>query len=267
MSRIGLVAGEGKLPVVFSKIARARGDTVIGFGIKGITSDELERHVEKMHWVRWGDLKKAIFLLVTERIKDIVMLGKIKKEILFKEEEKLDDDAKKVVGVVRDKKDYAILNGVTKALAVAGIQVISPAAYLKDLIPVKGVLTRRGPTAAEEKDIEYGKEVALTLSRFDIGQTTVIKEKTVITVEAAEGTDETIKRAGALTGGGFTVVKMARPDQDMRLDVPLVGVETIKAVADAKGSVVALEAGKTLLLDREDAVKLADDKGISIVIV
>ena len=267
MSRIGLVAGHGKLPVVFAEAARAKGDTVIAFGLRGATDEDLANHVDKIHWLEWGEFKKGLLLLAAERVSKIIMLGKIEKDKFFKEESKLDDEAKKLLKSVKDKKDYAILNGVTKILGTMGMEVINSATYLKDLIPSKGILTKRGPTAGEKADIEYGREVGLALSRFDIGQTVAIKDRTVISLEALEGTDETIERAGLLSGGDFVVVKVARPDQDMRLDVPLAGPDTVKALIKAKGAVLALEADKTLLLDRAEVIKLAEENNISVIII
>ena len=265
--RIGLVAGEGRLPMVFARVAKAKGDTVIAFGLKGITSPDLEKCVDKLHWVPWGSLQKAIFLLATERIRKIIMLGKIKKDVIFNDEASLDKDAKSMMDKIKDKKDYAILNEINKILSKFGVEVIDSTTYLKDLIPSRGTLTKREPSEAEWADINYGRDVAKTLSGFDIGQTMVVKEKTVIAVEAIEGTDETIERAGKFVKGGFAVVKVARPDQDMRFDVPLVGIETVKSLAASKGSVIALEAGKTLLLDREEIITFADENNISIVII
>lgn len=267
MARIGLVAGEGKLPIVFARVAKTKGDTVIAFGLKGITSPDLEQHVDKMHWVPWGSLQKAALLLVTERIRKIIMLGKVKKDILFNSTEDLDDNAKKIFDKIKDKKDYAVLNGIKDFLKKFGVEVIDSTTYLKELIPSKGTLTRREPSKEEWDDINYGKDVAKAMSGFDIGQTIVVKEKTVIAVEAIEGTDDTIARSGRLVKGPFVAVKVARPDQDMRFDVPLVGLETVKTLADAGGKALALEADKTLLMDREDVVRLADEKDISIVII
>ncbi|MDD5428779.1 MAG: UDP-2,3-diacylglucosamine diphosphatase LpxI [Candidatus Omnitrophica bacterium] len=267
MARIGLVAGEGKLPLVFSKVAKEKGDTVIAFGLKGVTSPDLEKYVDKLHWVPWGNLQKALLLLVTERIKKIIMLGKIKKDILFKDEDSLDKDAKKIMDKIKDKKDYAVLNAVNGVLSKFGVEVLDSTTYLKDLIPSRGVLTSRKPTKEETDDINYGKEVAKKLSGFDIGQTIVVKDKTVIAIEALEGTDETIARSGKFVNGGFVAVKVARPDQDMRFDVPLVGIDTVKVLASVGGKALALEADKTLLLDREEVIKFADGKDISIIII
>lgn len=267
MSRIGLVAGEGKLPIVFADAAKAKGDTVIAFGLKGVADEDLAAHVDKMHWLEWGGLKKGILLLAMERIGHIVLLGKIKKELFFKNTAAMDDDAKKAIKNIGDKKDYSILNEVTNILSKVGVKVIDPTTYLTALIPKKGILTKREPSENEWGDINYGHLVAKSLSGFDVGQAIVLKDKTVIAVEAMEGTDEAIKRAGGLAKGGFTAVKVARPNQDMRFDIPLVGLDTLKTLAGAGGKVLALEADKTLLMDRVEVIKFADENGISIVVI
>ena len=196
MSRIGLLAGSGKLPIVFSKTARAKGDTVIAFALKGVTESPLKEEVDKIHWLDWGDYAKALLLLATERIGKVMMLGKMEKSALIKKEGSLDAASQKLFGLLKDKKDYAILNEVTKALTSMGIEVLDVRVYLKDLIPAKGLLTRSAPTEGERLDIEYGREAALQLSGFDIGQTVAVKDRAVIAVDAMDGTDETIKSAG-----------------------------------------------------------------------
>lgn len=267
MSKIGLVAGEGELPIIFAKEAKARGETVIALGLKGVTSEELSKYAEKVHWFEWGDLKKAVLLAVSERLKHITLLGKIKKEMLFKESKKFDDESEKIVRLSGSKKDYSILKGIAGLLKTVGIEIMDPTPYLKELVPLKGVLTKRAPTHGEKEDIEYGRGVASGLAKFDIGQTIVVKEKTVIALEAVEGTDETIKRAAHLVDGGFTVVKVARPDQDARFDIPLVGPGTVNIIAQGKGSVLALEEKRTFLMKREEAIRIADENGIVIVVV
>lgn len=267
MPRIGLVAGYGELPLIFAKEAKAKGDIVIALGLRGITSEELSKYVEKIHWFEWGDLKKAILLAVTERLFKIVMIGKIKKEKLFKDSGKFDDEAKKIMKLSGGKKDYAVLKEVANLVRAVGIEVIDPTPYLTELIPQKGVLTKRSPTKTEKDDIDYGRSVALDLAKFDIGQTVAVKDKTVLALEAAEGTDDTIKRAGSLTDGGFTVVKMARPNQDARFDIPLVGLDTLKALVENKGSVLALEEKKTFLMNKSEVISLADQHNISIVVI
>jgi hypothetical protein len=267
MARIGLVAGEGKLPIVFADFARQKGDTVIAFGLKGITDEKLAGSVAKMHWLEWGALQKGLMLLVAERIGNIILLGKLKKEKFFKESSGMDDSARKILDKTKDKKDYVILNEVAKALSKVGVKIVDPCLYLSEIIPKKGVLTKKEPSESEWEDINYGRLVAKSLSGFDVGQTIAVKDKTVVAVEAMEGTDETIKRAGDLVGKEFSVVKVARPNQDMRFDVPLVGPDTMKAMISSGGSVLALEADKTLLMDAEEVIKLADENKISLVVI
>jgi DUF1009 family protein len=267
MARIGLVAGYGELPLVFARCAKEKGDVVVALGLKGVTSEELSKYCEKVHWFEWGDLKKAMMLAVTERRRKIALLGKIKKEILFKDSNRFDEESKEIVRKAGGKKDYAILKGIANLVRTVGIEIIDPTPYLEELIPQKGVLTKRSPAKSEKDDIEYGRRVASDLAKFDIGQTVVVKENTVIALEAAEGTDDTIRRAGALVDGAFTVVKMARPDQDARFDIPLVGPDTIRAIISAKGSVLALQEKKTFLMHRDEAIALADSHGISIIVV
>lgn len=267
MAKIGLVAGGGDIPITFADRAKARGDTVIALGIRGLTSDSLESHVDKMHWFSWGALQKAILVVVTAGIRTIVLLGKIQKSVAFDKDAVLDNDARTVLSTAAGKKDYAILQGVEKMLKKIGITIMDPSPYLEDLIPKVGTITRKAPSEKEWLDINYGRTVARAFAGFDVGQTVVVKDKTVIAIEAMEGTDETIRRSGVLVGGDFVVVKMARPQQDMRFDVPLVGLDTVKALDAARGKVLALEAGKTFLCDREDIIKFADDKGLSVVAI
>ena len=267
MARIGLVAGYGELPLIFAKKAKEKGDVVIALGLKGVTSQDLEKYVEKVYWFEWGDLKKALLLAVTQRLRKITLLGKIDKEILLKDTGKLDAEANKIIKASGGKKDYAVLKGIAKLIGAVGIEIIDPTPYLEELIPMKGILTKREPTKAELEDIDYGRKIASELARLDIGQTVIVKDKTIVAIEAAEGTDETINRAGQISGGGFTVVKMARPAQDARFDVPLVGPDTIKAIVQNKGSVLALEEKKTFLMDKDQAVRIADDSGLTIIII
>jgi DUF1009 family protein len=267
MTKIGLVAGSGSLPAVFADKAKARGDTVVAFCLKGVTDGKLEGHVDKAHWFDWGDFKKAVLVLASERVKKIILLGKIKKDLIFKEERKLDGDAKKILKAAKDKRDYSILKSVSKTLAAFGVEILDSTTYMDDLIPSKGVLTRALPAAKELEDIEYGTRIAREMSGRDIGQAVVVKDRTVICVEGVEGTDAAIKRAGELTGGGFVVVKVARPDQDMRLDVPVVGSETMRTLIEAGGRCLAMEGSKMFLLDRPEVVRLADANNISVIVI
>jgi len=178
-----------------------------------------------------------------------------------------DEEAKEALGKIRDKKDYAIFNGVAGVLKKIGVEVLDSTMYFKDLIPQKGVITKRSPSKEESEDINYGEKIARQMAGFDIGQTVAVKDRTVIAIEAIEGTDGTIARAGGLVSGGFVVVKTARPDQDMRFDVPLIGPDTIRVAIKAGATAFALESGKTLLMDKEELIKLADASNLSVVII
>ena len=267
MAKIGIVGGSGRLPIIFSDAARKKGEKVVGIGLKGLTDPALESHVDKFIWIDLGAVQKTIFVVVAERIKKIALLGKLNKDLFFKNNKELDADAKTFAGKLSDMKDYSMLNKAADFLGKFGIQIMDPTLYLQDLLPQKGVMTGRKPSEAESADIEYARSIALELARLDIGQTVAVKSKTVIALEAMEGTDETIARAGGLSKQGFVVVKVARPDQDMRFDVPLVGLETVETLSRAGGTALALEAGRTFLIDREAIVKFADEKNLSIVVV
>ncbi len=267
MANIGLVAGAGRLPIIFADNARRLGDKVVGIGINGMTATDLENHVDKFIWFEFGALQKMIFAVLSNRINKVVLLGKIKKDLFFKDDGKFDEKTKSLLTKLGDNKDYSMLNKVSEFLAKFGIEIIDPTPYLKELMPAKGIITKREPDKEESEDIDYAKTVARELARFDIGQTVIVKNKTVIALEAVEGTDEAIARAGNLSKKGFVLVKMARPNQDMRFDIPLVGLDTVEALARAGGTALALEAEKTLLIDRDTIVSFADQKGISIVVV
>jgi len=267
MAKIGIVGGSGKLPIMFADAARQKGEKVVGIGLKGLTDPDLESHVDKFIWIDAGAIQKAVFAVVAERIGKIALLGKINKDLFFKNNKDLDADAKTFAGKLSDMKDYSMLNKAADFLGKFGIQIMDPTPYLGDLLPQKGVLTKRQPSEAEAADIEYARSVAGELTRLDIGQTVAVKNKTVIALEALEGTDETMARAGALSKQGFVVAKVARPNQDMRFDVPLVGLETVEALARAGGTALALESNKTFLIDRSEIIKFADERNIAIVVV
>lgn len=267
MEKVGVVAGSGKLPIIFADNARSKGEQVVGIGLKGVTDPALESHVDKLIWVDPAAVQKSVFAVLAERIKRIALLGKFRKEMLFNNNEGIDAGAKTMLGKLRDRKDYSVLNGAAKFLGAFGIEIMDPTPYLADLIPQKGTLTRRSPDGHEAEDIDYAGRIARELTRLDIGQTVAVKNGTVLALEAVEGTDETIARAGGISKKGFVVAKFARPDQDMRFDVPLVGLETVEALVAAGGTALALEAGRTFLIDKDEIVRLADDRGVAIVIV
>jgi DUF1009 family protein len=267
MAKIGIVGGSGKLPLIFSDAARAKGDKVVGIGLKGLTDPALESHVDKFIWIDLGAVQKTVLAVVAERINKLALLGKLKKDLFLQNNESLDADAKTFAGKLGDMKDYSMLNKAAAFLGKFGIEIIDPTPYLGGLLPKKGVLTRRSPTKEEAEDIDYAMGIAGEMAKLDIGQAVAVKNKAVVAVEAMEGTDEAMSRAGNLSKKGFVVVKVARPDQDMRFDVPLVGLETIQAFAKAGGTAFALQADKTFLIDREEIARFADEKNLAVVVV
>lgn len=264
--RIGLIAGSGKLPVIFAKEARKKGAKIIGFAIKGLASPELEGACDRFHWVGRTEIMKGLFLLAAERIRKIVMLGKVDKSFIY-EGIKKNDKALNAFQDSEDKSDYNLLERATAELKKKGIKVLSGAEYLSELLPSKGVLTKRRPSEKEKEDISFGFKVAKEIAGRDIGQTVVVKDKSVVSIEALEGTDRTIKRAADLNIEGFTVIKVSRPRQDMRWDVPVVGLETVNLIAENKGKVLAIEGKGMFLVEKESCVKLANDNDMSIVVV
>ena len=266
MERIGLIAGGGRLPVIFAKEARKRGVKVIGFAIKEMASPDFDKACDRVHRLGIGHTKKFFFLLLAERIKKIAMLGKVDKSIIYSEVDK-DKKALKALDEAKDKNDYSILEKITSEIEKTGVKVISGIEYLSDILPSKGVLTKREPSEKEQEDISFGLERAREIARLDIGQAIVVKDKAVVAVEALEGTDRAIERAAELCGPGFSVIKVSRPEQDMRWDVPVVGPKTISLIAEKKGAALALEEKKMFLLDKDTCAEMANLKGISIVVV
>ena len=264
--RIGVIAGAGDLPIFFAEKAKEKGTKVIGFAIEEMASPEFDAACDRAHRLSIGQIKKFILLLFTERIKKIVMLGKVDKSIIYRYVKK-DGKAKEMLKKAEDKSDYTLLGKLTSELKKIGVEVIDGVEYLKDFLPPKGILTKNKPSKTELEDIEFGVKKAKEVARLDVGQTIVVKNKSIVSVEAMEGTDSTIERAAKICGEGFSVVKVARPMQDMRWDVPVVGVDTIKIIAKNKGSVLAMEEKKMFLVDKEACVELANSKGISIIVL
>ncbi len=270
MSRIGLLAGCGRFPLFFAKAAKKCGSEVIAVAIKNETSKEINDLVEHVEWFDIGSLQGMIDVFRKAGITKMVMAGGVTKATMF---QNIVPDARflKVFAKVRNSNkannDDALLRQLCEEFETEGIHVCDSTTYLSVLLPEKGVLTKRQPTDEEKLDIEYGHRIAKQIAGMDIGQTIVIKKQVILAVEAIEGTDKAIMRGGELGCGDVTVVKVARPTQDMRYDIPTVGIETINTLKKAQAKCLAFEEGKTLLLDREEVVRLADEAGIAIVVM
>ena len=274
MARLGLIAGNGKFPFLVLEAARAQGYDVVVAAIKEEAFPEIEsRGAASVHWVSLGELSKLIDLFKHEGITRAVMAGQVKHKQIFSSI-KPDWRLAKLLLALGTRNTDSLLGGVAKVLGDEGIVLENSTALLDRLLAKAGVLSRRAPTEQERKNIEYGRAVARRLAEYDIGQTVVIAEAACVAVEAMEGTDATIARAGeimrSLEGDAstldraLTVVKIAKPEQDMRFDVPVIGVATIEAMKRAGASCLAIDAGRCLLLDGEAIIRAADEAGISL---
>lgn len=266
MERIGLVAGNGHFPILFAESARRRGVEVITVAHHGETSEGIADVVSEVTWVDPGQLETLIMALKSRGVRRAVMVGGIRKHRLF---QRMRPDARATALLQRigTFKDDAVLRGVAIELEAEGIEVIPPTEYLADVIAREGVHTDRSPTAEEWRDIRYGYRVAKEIGRWDIGQCVVVRGEAVLAVEGIEGTDETIRRAGALANGEITVVKVCKPMQDLRFDLPAVGLATVESLIAASGRVLAIESGHTVILERDEMLAAANGAGVSIVAV
>jgi DUF1009 family protein len=267
MERIGLIAGAGELPIIFAKEARKKGTKVIGFAVKEMASPDFDTACDRVHRLSIGQIKKLFFLLLAERIKKIAMLGKVDKSLIYNENIKKDEKAAKYLNTYDLRSDYGILDKITAEFKKVGIEVVNGMEYLSHLLPSKGVLTKRQPSEKERDDISFGFGIAKKLAGMDIGQAIVVKDKSVVSLEAMEGTDRAIQRASGLCGEGFTVIKVSRPGQDMRWDVPVVGPETIRIIAKNKGAALAIEEKRMFLVEKDTCLELANSNNISIVVM
>ena len=275
MERIGLIAGNGKFPLLVLDAARARGTEVVVAAIKEEAFPEIESHgAAAVYWMSLGELGRLIDTFKREGVRRAIMAGQVKHKQIFSSI-RPDWRLAKLLLSLGTRNTDSLLGGVAKVLADEGITLEDSTSFLQPLLAQPGLLTRRPPTEAEQKDIAYGRQVARHLAQFDIGQTVVIAEAACVAVEAMEGTDATIERAGRLLAAmegeastlrrHLTIVKVAKPNQDMRFDVPVVGVKTVEVMRLAGATCLALDAGKCLLLDGAAIAAAADAAGICIV--
>jgi DUF1009 family protein len=273
--KLGLIAGNGKFPFLILDAARAQGLDVVVAAIKEEASAEIASHgASAVHWLSLGELSKLIDTFKQEGVSRAVMAGQVRHKQIFSSI-RPDWRLAKLLLSLRTRNTDALLGAVAKVLGDEGITLVNSTTLLEPLLAPAGVLTKRAPSEQERKNVEYGREVARRLGEFDIGQTVVIAETACVTVEAMEGTDATIERAGKIMASlesdasilsrALTVVKLAKPNQDMRFDVPTIGVKTIEVIGQAGGTCLAVDAGKCLLLDGKAIIEAADQAGISIV--
>jgi hypothetical protein len=260
----GLIAGNGRFPFLVLEGARSQGIEMAVIAIKEEAAPELESQTKRLHWVSLGELSKTIELLHKEGVTQAVMAGQVKHTKIFSSI-RPDWKLAKLLFALPRKNTDALIGAVAKVLEDEGIKLVDSTLFLKPLVPEPGVLTKRAPNEDEAADIEYGLGVARQIAGMDIGQTVVISDKACVAVEAMEGTDETIARAARLaTGKRLVVVKVSKPKQDMRFDVPVVGLPTIQQMRDCGATALAVDAGRTLFFDREKLIELANHAGIAV---
>ncbi|HWT89113.1 MAG TPA: UDP-2,3-diacylglucosamine diphosphatase LpxI [Candidatus Angelobacter sp.] len=260
----GLIAGNGRFPFLVLEGARSQGIEMAVIAIKEEAAPELEAQTKRLHWVSLGELSKTIDLLHKEGVTQAVMAGQVKHTRIFSAI-RPDWKLAKLLFALPRKNTDALIGAVAKVLEDEGIRLVDSTLFLKPLVPEAGVLTQRAPSEEEVVDIEYGLGAARQIAGMDIGQTVVISDKACVAVEAMEGTDETIARAARLANGKkLVVVKVSKPKQDMRFDVPVVGLPTIEQMRACGATALAVDAGRTVFFDREKLIELANQVGIAI---
>lgn len=263
-SSIGLIAGGGQFPLLFAGAARKQGRRVVAICHVNETFQALDGKADITYWIKLGQLGKIIKYFHKEDVRETVFAGTITKTRIFKD---VLPDLKGLTlwNKIKARQDDAILRAVAGALEQEGIRVLPSTCYLEHLFFPQGVLTKKKPSESQMEDICFGWKIAREIGRLDIGQCVVVRDRSVLAVEAIEGTDAAIRRGGELAGSGVVVVKLKKPGQDFRFDLPATGTRTIETLAAVHGSVLAVEAGQSLIFDREAMVTAADQAGLVVV--
>lgn len=265
MNRLCLIAGIGELPKIIAKGAQLQGYKVIAIALEDLADRGLSLYVDEIKWVNVGRFGEIIDSLKRYEVKEAVMAGKVPKSLLYKSNITPDSRALKLLSSLKDKSDDSILLAISEEIEKEGINLLDITSFTLDLLAPEGVLTKDGPTADEWKDISFGFRIAKELGRLDIGQSVVVKNQAVMAVEAVEGTDEAIKRGGMFAGKGAVVVKVSKPQQNMRFEVPAVGLNTLKTMIEVSARVLAIESGKIIVLDKDSIIEEANKAGVTVV--
>jgi DUF1009 family protein len=262
--KIGIIAGGGQFPLLFAKAAHRQGLKVYAAAHKGETDEALADNVERLQWVKLGQLGKIIDFFKHEGVKKAVFIGSITKINIFRDV-RPDLKGLGLWNKINIKQDDAILRAVADRLEKEGIEIVASTCYVPELLFPKGILSRKKPTKDQMGDIVFGWEIARSLGNLDIGQCVVVRNKTVLAVEAIEGTDAAILRGGALGKEKAVVVKRRKPNQDLRFDLPAIGMKTIDSMKEVRATVLAVEAEYALFFDRDSVIRAADNAGIVVV--
>jgi len=264
IDKLGVIAGEGNFPIIFSREAKKANVPVIAYAINGLTSSQLANYVDKIYWLNISQISSLIKLFKEEGIKYAVMVGKVPQSIILQYDQ-FDEISRQILQNLDNKQANSILMRVVEEFAKENITFIDTSLFIKHMLAPTGLITsNRPPSVSEERDIQFGYDLAKVVAGVDIGQTIIVKSQIVVAVEAIEGTDMTILRGGKLGGPGTVVIKVSKPKQDKRFDLPIVGLDTIKTMRSAKASCIAMSAGETLLFDKDECVQLAEESDICI---
>jgi DUF1009 family protein len=264
MERVGLIAGNGRFPLIFSRAARLQGLSVVAVAHRGETEPEIEHCVDDLTWIEVGQIEPIVATFRGRGVRRAVMAGGIRKAALL-EHFAPDERGMRFLSKLGTWSDDAVLRGLAAELEEEGIEVVESTLFLSALLTPEGPLTSHALSEQQWRDVRYGLAAARGIGRWDIGQTVVVKSGVVVAVEAVEGTDAALRRGGDLGRGGAVAVKVSKPGQDLRFDVPAVGPETVRSCRAAGVDVLALEAGRTLLLDRDELVAAAESSGLAVV--
>ncbi|MFQ5778353.1 MAG: LpxI family protein [Terriglobia bacterium] len=263
--RYALIAGNGQFPLLVLREARRQGVDMVVLAVREETFPEIEHVGAPVHWISLGELQKALDILRQEAIRKAVLAGQVKHTQIFSDIP-ADPLLRGLLARLPEKNTDALIGAIARSLEALGIEVVDSTLFLKPLLPAPGPLTERPPDAEESADIAYGRHIAREVARLDLGQTVVVSQRACVALEAMEGTDATIERAGRMANGRrLVVVKVAKPRQDMRFDVPVVGLKTLDVMKAAGATALALDAGRTLIFDRDDFVRRARDLNIAVV--
>lgn len=261
MERVGVIAGKGFLPSIWVKAAREKGNRVYAFQLSEVADYSLEGIADQVKYFSIGELNNLIQSLHTLDIDKVVMIGKVEKSLLFSDI-KLDNRMKGLLAELEVLNDDSILLAIVEELASEGIEVLKQSTFIEDLFPEPGVLTSLKPDEQLLSDMTFGFKMAREIGRLDIGQTVVVKDRSVLAVEAIEGTDQAIKRGGEIGGPGTVIAKVSKPGQDWRFDIPTVGLTTLQNMIAIKARGLVIEAGKTFLIDKTKLLEKAEENGL-----
>jgi UDP-2,3-diacylglucosamine hydrolase len=267
MERVGLIAGNRRFPLLVSEQAKKQGVELVVAAIKGETSAQIGKFSQAVRWFSLGEFSRIFEFFKQEQVKKVIMAGQISPARLFSQEVQTSPQIQELLTSIKDRKANSIFFGLAKKLSEQNLELIDSTTFVKNYLPKKGVLTKKEPSDQEKEDIKFGIDLAHKIADLDIGLSVGVKLKAILAIEALEGTDNLIRRAGALARNGVVIAKVGRPNQDMRFDIPVIGLGTVKTLVQAKASCLAIEAGKTLFLDLQQGLALADRKNISIVAV